>query len=196
VYAVRNWEDPITLEPIQTASSFRLIEPGGCEYIFNPVPLAHHFLVSALFVHPITQRKLISVEIRRLARSVSFGKILLMTWTARDVLKKSIDERQSLVDFCESEVGAKWQILVSTLEGDDGHSILVAWDEYVTSVVQLATRSVCTVVKDHMRQALHLPCSNWLCGQLVKLCEAFPPKRNEIALQIYLRSLVSSLNSC
>jgi hypothetical protein len=177
----------------------------------------HCFLVSASFVHPVTQRPLLSVEIVRLARlsknqggTSQLSDLLLVTWKHRDRLRQTIEQRRSLYDFWEGEVSAKWTSLFNEVDEDTPEEtfLIEVWEEYAMSVMQLrvqswGTNAVPRLLQVHREQLQRYKPSfqpatkYWITSQLSDLTTKFPQcedqKSDGVAVQVFIHVSLASL---
>lgn len=132
--------DPLTLERVPARWSLTLVEPNGCEYLFDARSLAKAMLCGSSFLHPVTRRELLPVEVKRLARLLPPEEAALLVETHRHCgrVRRFLAEQQSLSDFLEGEVSVVWQDLLADLthqaSDDDLEEV---WEEYSSRILRV-----------------------------------------------------------
>lgn len=103
--AIKNTNDPITLDIIDRSCDVLLVEPNGAAFRFDAKTLAAHMLIRPHFKHPITGRELLDPELTRIGTRAGLSpRLLPVLRSFEKPIKNHQAMKTSLATFMENEM--------------------------------------------------------------------------------------------
>lgn len=148
--AVRNWRDPLTLEPVTRRRCLQLVEAPGCVYLLEPEPLARYLIATGDFANPLTRRPLLRPEVLRLKGLAGrLGRLLLPSLELQGRIREAEAAQATLRDLQAEEAQRAWRRLACASvqeEPDDTHQ------QWLASGLDQAAARLALTDRDAARQ--------------------------------------------